>query len=81
MCLDVEGHFVGMTKMDEGYTWKVGLYYIWRSLRKCDQKAYKSHVEHCKNSNLKFIEILSTPWHAAMDQDWRSQLHALKCAR
>ena len=33
-----------------------------------------------QNSNLKFIEILSTPWHGAVDQYWRSKLHALKHA-
>ena len=24
------------------------------------------------NTNLKFIENSSTPWHGAVDQDWRS---------
>ena len=31
-----------------------------------------------RNLNLKFIEMLSTPWCGAVDQDWMSKLHALK---
>ena len=54
--------------------------YMWRLFRKCNQKAYMLDKEHCENSNLKFIEILSTPLCSAGDQDWRSTLHALKCA-
>ena len=71
MWLHVESQMLSMTKMCEGYTW--------RSSKKCDQKAYKLRMEHCKNLNLKFINISSTPWHGAMDQDWRSKSHAQKC--
>ena len=28
------------------------------------------------NLILKFIEILSTPWHAAVDHDWSRKVHA-----
>ena len=31
-----------------------------------------------RNLNLKFIKNLNTPWHGAVDQDWRSQSHAPK---
>ena len=61
----MEGWMVSMTKTQEGYTW--------RSFKKCDQKAYKLHVKCHKNLNLKFIKISSTPWHGAVDQDWRSK--------
>ena len=58
---------------------KMHAIYMWRLIRKCDQKAYKLHMECHKNSNLKFIENLSTPWCGAVDQDWRSKSHVLKC--
>ena len=67
MCLHVEGRLhvkgqmVSMTKICEGYTWRL--------LRKHDQKAYKLHVECHKNSNLKIIEISSTSWCGAVDWD------------
>ena len=70
MCLHMEDHFVGATK-----TWGD---YMWRLFRKHDQKVCKLHVECCKNLNLKFIEISSTPWCGAVDQEWRSKLHAPK---
>ena len=50
-----------------------------RSFGKHNQDASKYDVEHHENLNLKFIEILLTPWHGAVDQDWRSKLHTLKC--
>ena len=61
---------VSVTKMCEGYTW--------RSFGNYNQNAYRLHVEHHKDLNLKFIEISSTPWHGAVNQDWRSKLCAPK---
>ena len=29
---------------------------------------------------MKLVKILSTPWHGAVDQDWRSRSHATKHA-
>ena len=52
-----------------------------RSFGKHDQDVCKLHVEHNENLNLKLIEISSTPWHGAVDQDWRSKLHAPNCTR
>ena len=49
-----------------------------RSDGKHNQNVCKLHVEHHENLNLKFIEISSTPWHGAVDQDWQSKLHAPK---
>ena len=60
---------LSMTNTCEGYTW--------RSFGKYDCKVHKLHMECQKNLNLKFVEILSTPCHGAVDQDWRSKLHAL----
>ena len=60
MSLHVEGNFVAATKMWEGYAWKVD----WETLN-----AYKLHMEDHKNSNMKFIKILSTSWCGAVDQD------------
>ena len=72
MCLHMEGWMVSVAKMHDGYTW--------RSDEKCNQKVYKLHMECCKDSNLKFMETLSTPWHGAVNQDWRSKLCAPKYA-
>ena len=44
---------------------------------KCDQRAYKLHMECCKRFEFEFHS--STPWHGAVDQDWRSKMCALKC--
>ena len=49
---------------------------------KCDQKAYELHMECHKKFEFEFCQkYLSTPWCSAVDQDWRSKLHALKHAR
>ena len=66
----MEGHLMGVAMMCEDYTcnWK------------CDQRAYKLHMEHCKKFKFYFHQkYLSTPWHGAVDQDWRSKMHVPKC--
>ena len=45
---------------------------------KHDQRVYKLHVEHHNEFEFEFHS--STPWCGAVDQDWRSKTHALKCA-
>ena len=65
----MEGHhLVGVTKMHEGYTWRL------------TRNATKKHTSYTwnvtRNSNLNFVENSSTPWHGAVDQDWRSKTHA-----
>ena len=42
--------------------------------KKCD--SYMWNIAR----NLNFIDISSTPWCGAVDQDWRSKMHAPKCA-
>ena len=42
------------------------------------QRVYKLHMEHCNEFEFGFH--LSTPWHGAVDQDWRSKMHVPKCA-
>ena len=46
---------------------------------KRDQRAYKLHME-CHNE-FEFEFHSSTPWHGAVDQDWRSKMCVPKCAR
>ena len=45
---------------------------------RCDQRAYKLHLEHHNRFEFEFHS--STPWHGAVDQDWRSKMHVLKHA-
>ena len=45
---------------------------------KWDQKVYKLHMEYCKKFEFKFHENSSSPWHGAVDQDWRSKMHVPK---
>ena len=47
---------------------------------KCDQKAKKLHVQCLKKFEFKFVKNSSTPWHNAVDQDWRSKMHVPKHA-
>ena len=72
MGLHVEGCLVGVTKIHEGYTWRL------------TGNATKKHTSYMwnitRNLNLNFIENSSTPWHGAVDQDWRSKTHAPKHA-
>ena len=63
----MEGCFVNMTKISQGYTWNID----WEDM--C-----KLHMGCHENLNLRFVEILSTCWHDAVDRDWRSKLHVLK---
>ena len=65
MGLHVEGHLLGMAKMHEGYMWRL----IGNATKMC--KSYMWNV--ARNLNLNFIKNLSTPWHGAVDQDWRSK--------
>ena len=51
-----------------------------RSFGKHDQDGCKLHMESHENSNLKFIEMLPTPWHGSVDHDWKSKLHVMKHA-
>ena len=38
-------------------------------------------MEHCKKIEFEFHQkYSSTPWHGAVDQDWRSKMHAPNCA-
>ena len=46
--------------------------------RNCDQRAYKLHVEPRNEFEFEFHS--STPWHGAVDQDWRSKTRAMKHA-
>ena len=45
---------------------------------KHDQRAYKLHVE-CHNE-FKSGFHSSTPWHGAVNKDWRSKMHVPKCS-
>ena len=45
---------------------------------KRDQSAYKLHMEHRNEFEFEFHS--STPWCGAVDQDWRSKMHAPKRA-
>ena len=72
MGLHVEGHFVGVTKTHEGY--------MWGSRGNVTEKHASFTWNVTRSSNLNLIEYLSTPWHTAVDQDWRSKMCALKCA-
>ena len=72
MGLHVEGHLVGATKMCEGY--------MRRSTGNTTEKCTSYTWNVTRNLNLNFIKNLSTPWHGAVDQDWRrKKMHALKC--
>ena len=51
--LHVEGHFVGVTKTCEGYTW--------RPIKK-QRRGVQVTCGTLKKSNLKFVKISSTPW-------------------
>ena len=66
----MEGHLVGATKMCEGY--------IWRLLGNATKKHISNTQNVTRNLNLNFVKNLSTPWHGAVDQDWRSKMHVLK---
>ena len=72
MGLHMEGHLIGVTKTCEGY--------MWRLTRNMTKKHTSYMWNITRNSNLNFIGNLSTPWHGAVDQDWRSKTHAPKCA-
>ena len=67
----MEGHLIGVTNMGECYTWRL----IRNGTKKCT--SYMWNIT--RNSNLNFIKNSSTPWHGAVDQDWRSKTHALNC--
>ena len=60
----MEGQMACATKMCAGY------------MRRYSRNATKRHQSYAwnitKNLILEFIKILSTPWHGAVDQDWRS---------
>ena len=71
MGLHMEGHLVGVTKMHEGYMWRLTA----NATKKCT--SYTWNV--ARNSNLNFDKNLSTPFHGAVHQDWWSKPHALKC--
>ena len=43
---------------------------------KCDQRAYKLHME--RRNEFQFEFHSSTPWRGAVDQDWRSKMHVPK---
>ena len=48
---------------------------------KHDQRAYKLHMERRKKFEFEFHQkYSSTPWCGAVDQDWRSKMHAPKHA-
>ena len=66
----MEGHLIDATKMHEGYTG--------RSTRHVTKKctSYMWNV----TGNLDLVKNSSTPWCGAVDQDWRSKMHVLKCA-
>ena len=73
MGLHMEGHYLGVTKMHVGDTWRS----TGNVTEKCTSNTWniikKFEFElHQKN--------LSTPWHGTMDQDWRSKMHVLKHA-
>ena len=66
----MEGHLIGATKMCEGYTW--------RSTGNVTEKHISYMWNVARDLNLNFVENSSTPWHSAMDQDWRSKMCATK---
>ena len=63
MQLQVEGHLVGVTKMCEGY--------MWRSTGNMTKKCTSYMWNVTRNLNLNIVENSSTPWHGAVDQNWR----------
>ena len=65
----MEGCPIGATKMCEGY--------MWRSTRNMTEKHTSYTWNVTGNLNLNFIKNSSTPWHGAVDQDWRSKMHVL----
>ena len=65
--LHVECQLIDVTKMCEGCMWRS----IGNVTKK--QKSYMCNVS--RNSNLNFVKNSSTPWHSAVDQDWRSKMH------
>ena len=65
MGLHMEGHLKGMTKTCEGY--------MWRSTGNATKKCTSYTWNIAGNSHLNFIKNSSTPWHGAVDQDWRSK--------
>ena len=71
MGLHVEGHYIGVTKMCEGYTL--------RSTGNMTEKHTTYTWNVTRNSNFNFIKTLSTPWHGAVDQDYWSKTHVPKC--
>ena len=45
------------------------------------KETFKLHMECHKKFKFEFHQnYLSTPWHGAVDQDWRSKTHTPKCA-
>ena len=72
MGLHMEGCLIGVTKTQEGY--------MWRSRRNVTKKHTSYMWNITRNSNMNFVKNLSTPWHGAVDQDWRSKMHVLKHA-
>ena len=69
MGLHVEGHLLGATKTCEGYTWRL------------TGNVTKKHTSYTwnimRNSNSNFITNSSTPWHGAVDQEWRSKIDTI----
>ena len=70
MGLHMEGHLIGVTKMCEGY--------MWRLIGNVTEKHTSYTWNITRNSNLNFVKNLSTPWHGAVDQDWTSKNACLK---
>ena len=66
--LHKEGHYIGVTKMHEGY--------MWRSTGNMTKECTSYMWNIARNLILNFVENSSTPWHGAVDQDWRSKMHA-----
>ena len=67
MGLHMEGHLINVTNMHEGY--------MWRLTGNMTEKHTSYTWNVTGNLQLNFIENSSTPWHGAVDQDWRS----IKC--
>ena len=68
----MEGNLVGVTKTCEGYTWRL--------TGNVTEKNTSCTWNIAINLNLNFIKNLSTPWHGAVDQDWRSKMCVQKHA-
>ena len=68
----MEGWTVSMTKMHEGYMWRL------------NSNVTEKHTSYMwnitRNSNLKLVKISSTPWCGAVDYDWRSKPNVPKHA-